>query len=66
MFLACTDSSQPGCFHVETYMHVLELQFANTPAAKIAIKFVWQLIVDHSDYVPIYITNYKVCNNLML
>ena len=30
--LPCTGSSQPGWFHVETYMHVLGLYFANTAA----------------------------------
>ena len=36
--LLCTDSSQPQWFHVETYMRVLGLWFANTAAAIIAIK----------------------------
>ena len=30
--LLCTDSSQLGWFHVETYMHVLRLWFASTAA----------------------------------
>ena len=34
----CTNSSKPGWFHAETFMHVLRLWFANTAAAKIAIK----------------------------
>ena len=36
--LLCTNSNQQGWFHVETLIHVLELWFANTAAAKIAIK----------------------------
>ena len=39
-YLLCTDSSQPGLFHVETYMRILGLWFANTIAAKITIKWV--------------------------
>ena len=39
--LLCTNSSQPGWFHVETYMRVLGLWFANTAAAEIFIKRVW-------------------------
>ena len=36
--LLCTDSSKPGWFHVETYMHVLGLWFANETATKMTIK----------------------------
>ena len=35
MFLLCTDSSQSGWSHVDTYMHVLGLWSANTAAAKL-------------------------------
>ena len=38
--LSCTNSNQPGWFHVETYMHVLGMWFANTAGAKIIIKWV--------------------------
>ena len=37
-FLSCTDSSQPGSFDVETYMHILGLWFNNTAGAKITMK----------------------------
>ena len=44
MLLLCSDLSQPGWFHVGTYMHVLGLRFANTAGA---IKQVRQLLEDH-------------------
>ena len=33
MFMPRTDSSQPGWFHIEIYMHILGLRFANTATA---------------------------------
>ena len=37
--LPCTDSSQPGWFHVQTYMYVLGVWFDNTADTK--IKHIW-------------------------
>ena len=42
VLLPCTNSSQQGWLHVETYMHVSVLWFANTAAAKIATKCQWR------------------------
>ena len=63
MFLPCTDSSQPGWFHDEIYMHVLGLWYANKAGA---IKQVQQQIGRLFHHVPIHITNYKICNILRL
>ena len=40
MFKPRANSSQPGRFHVETYMRVLGLWFVNIATANIAIKHV--------------------------
>ena len=40
--LQCTNSGQPGWFHVETHMYILGLWFANIAAAKIMIKCIQQ------------------------
>ena len=61
--LSCTDSSQPGWFHVETYMCVLGLWYANTAGA---MKQVQQWIGRSVHHLPIYITNHVICNILCL
>ena len=56
----------PGWFHVETYMHVLSLWFADTAAAKIVTKLIGDESVDHFHHVLIHLTNYEICNILCL
>ena len=55
--LLCTDSSQPEWFHIETYMRILGLWYANTAGA---IKQVpWQ-IGRWFHHALIHLTNYEI------
>ena len=62
----CTNSSQPGWFHVETYLRVLGLWFLNTAVAKIAIKQVQWKAGRSFHHVMIHLTNYTMHNFLCL
>ena len=57
VFAICTDSSQPGWFHVDTYMCVFGLWFADTPATKI-------LAHDDTSQIAKYVTFYAWTNRL--
>ena len=52
-FLLCIDSSQPGWFHIETYLHVLGLWFANTAVAKSSSRVYHDRLVDSIHHVQI-------------
>ena len=57
--LLCTDSNQPKWFHVETYLCILGLRFADTAASKIIIKHLYDdRLVDCFCHVLIHITFY--------
>ena len=65
--LPCTDSSEPGRFHIVTYMHVLGLWFANAAAAKsLSSSYDNRLLAIGRcfHYVLIHITNYAWINRL--
>ena len=47
ILLLCTDSSQPGWFHVETCIHVLGSWFSNIAAAKTIIKCLTTSMIKH-------------------
>ena len=55
--LSCTDSSQPGCIHVKTYMYVLGQWHVNT--AGVIKQIQWS-------FPPIHVTNYEISNILFL